>query len=66
MLFIIAVLLVDVLAILLFLRDALHPGTFLSMNCFQTGFWVGVLIMDIVGVARGASAVGLGFTVFVL
>jgi hypothetical protein len=66
MAFIIVVLLIDVLAILLFLRDALKPGTFLTMNCFQTGFWGGVLILDFVAIGRGGSAVGVGFSVFVL
>lgn len=66
MLFIVIVLLIDILAIVLFLRDALKPGTFLTMNCFQTAFWAGVLIMDLVAIARGASAVGIGFSVFVL
>jgi hypothetical protein len=66
MLLIIVVLLLDILAILLFLRDALHPGTFLIMNSIQTGFWAGVLIMDVVAIARGASAVGIGFSAFVL
>lgn len=66
MLFIVAVILVDFLAILLFARDALHPGTFLSMNCFQTGFWAGVVIMDIVYVVRGQSKIGLVFSLIVL
>lgn len=66
MLFIVIVLLIDILAIVLFLRDALKPATFLTMNCFQTGFWAGVLIMDIVAIGRGASAIGIGFSVFVL
>lgn len=66
MLFIVIVLLIDVLAIVLFLRDALKPGTFLTMNCFQTGFWGGVLILDLVAIGKGASAVGIGFAVFVL
>ena len=66
MLLIVIVVLIDALAILLFLRDALKPGTFLTMNCFQTGFWLAVLIMDIVAIGRGASAVGIGFSVFVL
>jgi hypothetical protein len=66
MLFIIIVLLIDVLAIVLFLRDALKPGTFLTMNCFQTGFWGGVLIMDLVAIGKGGSAVGIGFSIFVL
>jgi hypothetical protein len=66
MLFIIIVLLIDILAIILFLRDALKPGTFLTMNCFQTGFWAGVLIMDLVAIGRGGSAVGIGFSIFVL
>ncbi|KAH7068700.1 hypothetical protein FB567DRAFT_248635 [Paraphoma chrysanthemicola] len=65
MLFIVIVLLIDILAIVLFLRDALKPGTFLTMNCFQTGFWGGVLIMDLVAIGRGGSAVGIGFSVFV-
>lgn len=65
MLFIVIVLLIDILAILLFLRDALKPGTFLTMNCFQTGFWAVVLIMDFVAVGRGASTVGIGFSICV-
>ncbi|KAH7383163.1 hypothetical protein BKA66DRAFT_512034 [Pyrenochaeta sp. MPI-SDFR-AT-0127] len=65
MLFIVIVLLIDILAIVLFLRDALKPGTFLTMNCFQTSFWAGVLIMDFVAIGRGASVVGIGFSVFV-
>ncbi|KAH7396529.1 hypothetical protein DE146DRAFT_614300 [Phaeosphaeria sp. MPI-PUGE-AT-0046c] len=65
MLFIVIVLLIDILAIVLFLRDGLKPGTFLTMNCFQTGFWAGVLILDLVSIARGASAVGIGFSVFI-
>jgi hypothetical protein len=65
-LFIIIVLLIDVLAIVLFLRDALKPGTFLTMNCFQTGFWGGVLILDFVAIGKGANAAGIGFSVFIL
>ncbi|XP_014561025.1 hypothetical protein COCVIDRAFT_87987 [Bipolaris victoriae FI3] len=64
-LFMVIVLLIDVLAILLFLRDKLKPGTFLTMNCFQTGFWAGVLIVDFVAIGHGASPVGIGFSVFV-
>jgi hypothetical protein len=64
--FIAIVLLIDILAIVLFLRDALKPVTFLIMNCFQTGFWGGVLIMDFVAIGRGGSAVGIGFSIFVL
>ncbi|KAF1833767.1 hypothetical protein BDW02DRAFT_569751 [Decorospora gaudefroyi] len=68
MLFIIIVLLIDILAIVLFLRDALKPGTFLTMNCFQTCFWGAVLIMDFVAMGQGESAnsVALGFMIFVL
>jgi hypothetical protein len=66
MLFIVIVLLIDILAILLFLRDALKPGTFLTMNCFQTAFWGGVLIMDLVAIGQGANAAGIGFSVFIL
>lgn len=66
MLFIVIVLLIDILAIVLFLRDALKPGTFLMMNCFQTTFWAIVLLMDFVAVGRGANAVGIGFGIFVL
>lgn len=64
--FIVICLLIDILAIILFMRDALKPGTFLTMNCFQTGFFGGVLIMDLVTVIRGTSAAGFGFSVFVL
>lgn len=66
MLFIIICLLIDVLAIVLFMRDALKPGTFLTMNSFQTGFFGGVLIMDLIAVMRGTSAAGIGFSIFVL
>ncbi|KAF2020821.1 hypothetical protein BU24DRAFT_403892 [Aaosphaeria arxii CBS 175.79] len=65
MLFIVAVLLADVLAIVMFMRDALGPNTFLILNSFQTGFWTGVLILDFVAIGRGANAVGIGFTIFV-
>lgn len=58
MLFIVAVLLMDILAMLLFFRDALKPGTLLIMNCFQTGFWAGVLILDIVYIARTKDSPG--------
>lgn len=62
----IIVLLLDILAILLFLRDKLTPDTFLVMTSAQTGFWIGVFIMEIVAVAGGASAVGLVFVLFCL
>lgn len=62
----VAVLLIDVLAILLFLRDALKPGTFLTMNCFQTAFWAGVLVVGFAAIGDGASTVGVGFSIFVL
>lgn len=66
-LFIVIVLLIDVLAILFFLRHALKPANFLSMNCFQTGFWFGVLIVDFVSYHNGGvSSVRLGFAIFVL
>ncbi|KZM28556.1 uncharacterized protein EKO05_0005662 [Ascochyta rabiei] len=65
LLFIVICLLIDILAIVLFLRDALKPGTFLIMNCFQTGFFGGVLIMDLVAVARGTSSEGIGGSIFV-
>ncbi|KAJ4404767.1 hypothetical protein N0V91_005717 [Didymella pomorum] len=65
MLFIVICLLIDILAIVLFMRDALKPATFLTMNCFQTGFFGGVLIMDMVAVVRGTSAAGIGSSVFV-
>jgi hypothetical protein len=66
MLFLVAVLLLDVLAILLFLRDALNPFTFMTMNFFQTGFWIGVVIVNAIAVGKGTSAGGLGFSIFVL
>lgn len=66
MLFIVICLLIDVLAIVLFMRDALKPGTFLTMNCFQTGFFGGVLIMDLVTAMKTRSSTGIGFSIFVL
>ncbi|KAJ4361213.1 hypothetical protein N0V95_002096 [Ascochyta clinopodiicola] len=65
LLFIVICLLIDVLAIVLFLRDALKPGTFLTMNCFQTGFFGGILISDLVAIVRGTSSEGIGFSIFV-
>ena len=66
MLLIAICLLIDVLAIVLFMRDALKPGTFLTMNCFQTSFFGGVCIMEIVAVSQGRGEAGLGFSIFVL
>jgi hypothetical protein len=66
MLLIAICLLIDILAMVLFMRDALKPGTFLTMNCFQTGFFGGICIMEIVAVSRGRSEAGLGFSIFVL
>ncbi|KAF1929994.1 uncharacterized protein M421DRAFT_382353 [Didymella exigua CBS 183.55] len=65
LLFIVICLLIDILAIVLFMRDALKPGTFLTMNCFQTGFFGGILIMDLVAVVKGTSSAGIGFSVFI-
>jgi hypothetical protein len=66
MILIVAVLLMDVLAIILFLRDSLNVTTFLIMNAVQTGFWLGVTILDVVAIARGGNAAGIAFTFFVL
>lgn len=67
MLLIIAVLLMDVMAILMFLRDGLNPTKFLIMNVVQTSFWVVVLLLNIVAIARqGTNGAGIGFSVFVL
>ncbi|KAF2830889.1 hypothetical protein CC86DRAFT_168601 [Ophiobolus disseminans] len=63
---VVIVLLVDILAIVLFLRDALKPGTFLTMNCFQTGFWGGAFIVNLAAIGRGADTVAIGFSVLVL
>jgi hypothetical protein len=61
------VLLLDVLSIILFLRDALKTNTFLYINSFQTGFWIGVFILQIVYVANGQiSGIGLAFSAAVL
>ncbi|KAG9198889.1 hypothetical protein G6514_009265 [Epicoccum nigrum] len=65
-LFLAICLLIDILAIVLFIRDALKPGTFLTMNCFQTGFFGGVCIMQIVGVTQGRNEASLGFAIFIL
>jgi hypothetical protein len=66
MTFSIIVLLLDIVAIVLFVRDALKPGTFLIINSFQTGFWAGVLIVEFVAIGRGASNTGLWLSIFVL
>jgi hypothetical protein len=64
MTFVIIVLLLDVLAIILFVRDKLKPGTFLTISSFQTGFWAGVLIVEFVAIGRGASSAGIWMSVF--
>jgi hypothetical protein len=66
MLLIIACLLLDVLAIILFFRDALKPGVFLIMNSAQTGFWGAILIMNFVSVGMNGGAATLGFSIFIL
>jgi hypothetical protein len=66
MTFVIIVLLLDVLAIILFVRDKLKPGTFLTISSFQTGFWAGVLIVEFVAIGRGASSAGIWMSVFTL
>lgn len=66
MLFVIIVLLIDILAIVLFLRDALHPGTFLTMNCFQTSFWTTSLILNLTAVGANRSYATIGISVVVL
>jgi hypothetical protein len=65
-LLIVIVLLIDVLAIVMFLRDALKPVAFLIMNGFQTSFWAVVLVLELAAIGKGAGAAGIGFTVFIL
>ncbi|ORY13050.1 hypothetical protein BCR34DRAFT_536107 [Clohesyomyces aquaticus] len=65
MLLVVAVLLMDVLSIILFARDALNPKTFLIMNVLQTTFWAAVLAIDLVAIARGADSYGIWFQVIV-
>jgi hypothetical protein len=36
------------------------------MNCFQTGFWGGSLILNLAAIGRGADKIGIGFSVIVL
>jgi hypothetical protein len=67
MLLIVIVLLMDVMAILMFLRDGLNPSKFLIMNVVQTSFWVVVLLLNAVAIAREkSSSSGIGFSIFVL
>jgi len=67
MLLIVIVLLMDVMAILMFLRDGLNPSKFLIMNVVQTSFWVVVLLLNAVAIAREkSSGSGIGFSIFVL
>ncbi|KAF2247936.1 hypothetical protein BU26DRAFT_323713 [Trematosphaeria pertusa] len=66
MLLIIAVLLMDILQILMFLRDSLSPLSFLIMNSVQTAFWAAVLLLDLVSIAKKESnATGIGLVVFI-
>jgi hypothetical protein len=67
MLLIVIVLLMDVMAILMFLRDGLNPSKFLIMNVVQTTLWVVVVLLNVVSIAKhGSSGSGIGFSIFVL
>ncbi|KAF2706963.1 hypothetical protein K504DRAFT_470951 [Pleomassaria siparia CBS 279.74] len=67
MLLIVTVLLMDVMAILMFLRDGLNPTKFLIMNVIQTSFWAAVLLLNVAAIARSRrNGTGIGFSVFVL
>lgn len=59
MLLLVICVLLDVLAILMFARDALKPTTFLIFNVIQTGIWFIVILLDIVAIVRGARWSGL-------
>ncbi|USP81424.1 hypothetical protein yc1106_08698 [Curvularia clavata] len=63
MILMVIVLLIDVLNIVLFLRDALQPASFLITTSFQSGFFGGILILEIVSIGRGANPVGLIFSI---
>lgn len=52
-------LLLDVLAIVQFARDALKPTSFLIYNVVQSGIWLMIIILDVVAIARGAAWSGL-------
>ncbi|KAJ4295503.1 hypothetical protein N0V90_007516 [Kalmusia sp. IMI 367209] len=56
LLFAIIVLLLDVLQIVMFARHNLQPNGFVIMNSVQTGFWGGVVLMDIVEVAKNRQS----------
>jgi len=59
MLLLVICILLDVLAILMFARDALKPTTFLIFNVIQTGIWFIVILLDVVAIVRGARWSGL-------
>lgn len=59
MLLLVICILLDVLAILAFARDALKPTTFLIFNVIQTGIWFIVILLDVVAIVRGARWSGL-------
>ncbi|KAF2199825.1 hypothetical protein GQ43DRAFT_375314 [Delitschia confertaspora ATCC 74209] len=66
MLLVIGVLLLDLLAIVLFLRNALRPTAFLVMNVVQSFFWVVVIVIDFVAIAKGTGARGIWFPILAL
>jgi hypothetical protein len=60
--FTILVLLLDVMQIILWTRDRLHPAHFAGLTMFQTAFWGLVLLMDIISIVQNRQnprAVGL-------
>jgi hypothetical protein len=66
-LLIVIIILMDVMAILMFLRDGLNPKKFLIMNVVQTTLWVVVVLLNVVSIAKDhSSGSRIGFSIFVL
>lgn len=60
--FTVLVLILDILQITLWIRNALYPSTFAALTIFQAAFWAIVLSMDIISIAasqQSSQAIGL-------
>lgn len=69
MLALILCLLLDILAIVQYAREALHPKTFLNFNLIQSVIWLIIIAMEVGALSRGESAStisGILFSVFIL
>jgi hypothetical protein len=57
------VLFLDILQMIMFCCSRLTPKTLLVLNVIQTAFWLGMLVLSIVGAARATVPVGVVFPI---